>query len=241
MSSPRRPTCPAAFELEAFFAGEPSALAPHVASCASCRADVDALKAGSDAFTRARPPELFLRQLERRAAEPRRRSLLAAWLAPLAACAGAAVLLVTALREQKVTLKGHAFHVLVKRGDAAPAPVQTDARLAAGDALRFRFEAPREGHLAILDLDGTERVTMFYPTAGARAAPVRPGDDPLLPGSIVLDAAPGPEWLVAVFSSEPLDIAALAAELVGQSRRPRLEVSCPRCQVETLRIQKGAP
>jgi hypothetical protein len=238
----RGPDCPSAFELEAFSAGESAGLAAHVGGCDACGAYVDTLRKGRDAFVRLRTPELFLAQVERRAAQrpaPRRWGWLA--LVPLAAAAAAVlVLTVPPKGGDDVTLKGERFHVLVKRGDAAPERVRGDAMLRGGDALRFTFDAPRDGQLAVLDLDGTERVTAFYPPQGATSAPVHSGADAPLPGSTVLDDAPGPEWLIAVFSPEAFEVAPLAAQLTGQSRRASLELSCPGCQIFTLRIGKAA-
>jgi hypothetical protein len=235
--------CPSAFELEAFMAGESATLAQHVGGCPSCGAYLTALRTERDAFNRMRPPELFLGQVERRAAQaPRRRTWWWLSLVPFAAAAAVVLALVAfpQHRDDGVTLKGPPFHVLVKRDDGGSERVRADQVLQAGDALRFMFDVTAAGQVAILDLDGTERVTTFYPANGTASAPVGAGADVLLPGSTVLDGAPGPEWLIAVFSAEPFDIAPLAAQLRGQSLRPSLELSCPGCQISTLRIGKAA-
>jgi hypothetical protein len=241
LTAQRGASCPSAFELEAFIAGETTALATHIGGCEACGAYVSALRAEQDRFMRARPAELFLGQVERRAAQPPRRSWSLWVLAPLLAGAAAIVTFVALPhRGEDVALKGSPFKVLVKRGDGAPEHVLSDATLRQGDALRFSFDVPRDGELAILDLDGTERVTTFYPPQGTRSTSVRAGAAPLLPGATVLDDAPGPEWLIAVFSDQAFETADLAAQLKGQSRRPALELKCAGCQIFTLRFEKAA-
>ena len=64
---------------------------------------------------------------------------------------------------------------------------------------------------------------------------------PLTGLTIALDDGPGPEWLIAVFSREPLELAPLADQLRGQSKRATLELECGGCRVEQLRVQKGEP
>lgn len=234
---PRGPSCPPTVTLEAFAAGEPQPIEAHVAGCATCAAYVQALRVEAAAFSRARPPELFLRQLERRAAAPPwwRRWLV---LAPVAAAALAVLLVVrTRPEDDGVTLKGAPLHVFIKRGDVEPRPLAADARVQPGDALRFSYDAPSPGFLAVFDLDGREAVTVFWPYGASAAGAVERGQG-LLPGSVVLDASPGPEWLVAVWSPTPFDTASLAAQLKGQSTRPSVSLDCKGCVVTTQRLLK---
>ncbi len=238
----RNAGCPSAFELEAFFAGESAVPTAHVSTCAACTAYVSALREGHDAFARARPPELFLKQVERRAAATpsRRRSWMLAPLGLAAAVAAALVLFVVPRgAPSDITLKGTAFRVLVKRGSAEPTALAPDAQVSAGDVLRFSYDAARDGQLAVVDLDGTQRATAFYPQNGARSVAVIAGADPLLPGAIVLDAAPGPEWLVAIYAPTPFELEPLMAQLRGQAGRTNLELKCDGCRIQTLRMQRA--
>jgi len=68
--SRRGPACPPAAVLEALSAGEPvpAEVSAHAAACPDCAAQLAALREAAAAFVKARPPELFLRQVERRAA-----------------------------------------------------------------------------------------------------------------------------------------------------------------------------
>ena len=128
-------------------------------------------------------------------------------------------------------LKGDAFQVFWKRGDSEPAPVRMDQSVRPGDQLRFSFQAPVAGWLAVFELDGTEAVEV-------RAAVRVSAGTTVLPGAIALDDAAGPEWFVAVFSPTPLEVEALAAQLRGQARQPRLTLECGPCRVETVRVLK---
>lgn len=234
----RQPGCPAAADLEAHAAGDLPQLAAHVAGCASCGPYVAALREESAAFVRARPPELFLAKLERRARAPAPRPWWR-FFAVLVPAAVAAALVIVLVRPppDDVTLKGDPFRVFVKRGDAEPVALGADAAVRPGDALRFAYDAPADGHLAVFDLDGTEAVTVFFPFKGAAPAPVKKAQG-LVPGSVVLDAQPGPEWLVAVWAPSSFDVPALAAQLKGQATRDRISLSCTGCVVSSLRLSK---
>ncbi|MDP1821641.1 MAG: hypothetical protein Q8L48_00280 [Archangium sp.] len=230
--------CPPAAALEAFAAGEPQPFAAHVGSCAQCGPYVAALRADADAFARARPPELFLKQLERRAAG-RPRTPWWRWLGVLAPVAAALVLFFVTRPppDDGVTFKGPPLRVFLKRGDAEPALLPPDGRVKPGDSLRFGYDAPADGYLAVFELDGTEATTVFWPFAGTAGAPVKQSQG-LLPGTVVLDDSPGPEWLVAVWSRAPFDTAPLAQQLKGQSTRPSVELKCAGCVVTTQRLLK---
>lgn len=239
--SPRGPHCPPAAVLEAMSAGEavPEATRTHVAGCPDCHGQLQALTTAREAFVRAKPPDLFLRQLERRAASQPQRGLR--WLLPvLGACVPllALLVLVPRLSEDGVTMKGGAFRVVASRAGGTPELLGPDAQVRPGDALRFAYEAPEAGHLLILELDGRGTASVFYPLGSATSAPQPAAQRDFLPGSVVLDDSPGPEWLLAVFSPRPLEAAPLLEALRAQAGRPEPTLSCPDCSVSTLRLQK---
>jgi hypothetical protein len=244
--SPRGPGCPPAATLEALSAGEdvPAADRAHADACPACAAQLDALRAAADAFVRARPADRFLRQLAAReaaAARPaglRRLFPALAVAVPLAAAIALLPRLVDA--PNGVALKGDGFRVAVARAaGGAPELAAADAVVRPGDALRFSYEADRDGHLLVLDLDGRGDASVLHPFGAAASAPLAAGDRGFLPGSVVLDDAPGPEVLVAVFSPRPVDAAPLLEALRRQAGRPEPSVSCDGCRVTTLRLRKG--
>lgn len=249
--SRRGPGCPPAAALEALSAGEalPDEVASHLRGCPACTAQLAALREAAEAFLRARPPELFLRQLERReeAARARPRGLRGLVTA-LAVAAPLALVALLAPRvfhpaggEPGVTFKGGgAFRVAVSRGGAgAPELAAPDGVVRAGDALRFAYEAPADGYLLVLELDGRGEAAVLHPFGAAEGARVAAGAREFLPGSVVLDAAPGPEHLFAVFSPRPVEAAPLLAALRAQARRPEPALGCAGCTVTTLRLRKA--
>lgn len=235
--------CPPAVALEALSAGEapPEGLAAHVAGCAACGTYVAALQEAGAAFRRARPPELFLRQLAARRARPRGGLLRhLAWALPAAAALALPLLLLRPAPSEGIREKGGGapFKVLRKApGQEQPDALASDGRVRAGDALRFAYEAPADGWLLVLDLDGTGTASVFHPFGGERAAPVKRGTS-LLERAVVLDGAPGPEWLAAVFSEERQEAAGLLAQLRGQAGAAEVRLSCGGCRVTMLRLQK---
>lgn len=241
--SPRGPECPPAAVIEALSAGEsaPEATRAHVEGCPECSGQLAALTAGRDAFLRARPPERFLNQLDRRAAaappSPWRRLLPV-----LAACVPVLALLVLVPRllphESGVTFKGGQFRVVSAREGGEPQPLDNDSTVRAGDALRFAYEATEPGHLLVLELDGRGVASVFHPFGGTASAPLPALQRDFLPGSVVLDDSPGPEWIVAVFSPRPLEAAPLLAQLKEQAGREKPAPTCADCRVTVLRLQK---
>jgi len=229
--------------LEALSTGEPvpDATRQHTEACATCAGQLQALAQEQQAFLQARPAERFLRQVERREAAPRP----AAWrrFFPLVTAAvpvlALIVLVLPRLGEDEVRLKGGGtFRVAVSRAGSAPELLAADAPVREGDALRFSYEADTAGHLLVLELDGRGQASVFHPFGGGSSAPLAANQRDFLPGSVVLDAAPGPEWLIAVFSPRPLQAAPLLEQLRGQVGRPEPTLTCEGCRVTTLRLQK---
>jgi hypothetical protein len=228
--------------LEALSAGEatPEATRLHVEGCPHCGPQLAALTSGREAFVRARPPELFLRQLERRAATAPRPGLrrLLPLLGAFVPLLALLVLVPRLLEGDGVRDKGGAFRVVASRTGGAPELLGPDAQVKPGDALRFAYEAPEAGHLLVLELDGRGSASVFYPYSGTTSAPLAAGQRDFLPGSVVLDDAPGPSFLFALFSPRPLEAAPLLEALRTQADRPEPTLSCPDCRVSTLRLQK---
>jgi hypothetical protein len=82
--------------------------------------------------------------------------------------------------------------------------VRDRSMLAANDRLRFVITPDRAPYLLIASIDGAGAVSIYFPYGGTRSERVE-GTRIELPDSIVLDDAPGPERLFAIFSDEPID------------------------------------
>lgn len=92
------------------------------------------------------------------------------------------------------------LHVAVS-GPDGPVPVG-DAPLPAGAALGLGYSSPVDGHLRVfaLDADGAGILHPLDPSSAVRA-----GERVLLPAGATLTAGDGCEWIVALFSTAPIE------------------------------------
>ena len=201
----------------------------HARTCPACAERRAAHAALAAHFRASVLPRTVSAVTARRRDRLRRR--WAAWVAvPVAA---AVLLLVTGRHRQGAPLgasgdsvlgvKGGAlFEVFARRNgpDAdidGPTVVRVSdgVRLAPGDALRFvLFPSGTMPYVLIASVDGAGQVNIYYPFHG-EASVLASGQGAIsVPGSIVLDAAPGPERLFAFYSARPLAAVAVRAALV---------------------------
>jgi hypothetical protein len=163
----------------------------------------------------------------------RRDRLRRRWAAWLALPAAAAVLLVVAGRrregatpdaggESALGVKGAALFEVFARRNGGPAVdvdgptvvrVHDGMRLAPGDALRFVLFPSGMSYVLIASVDGAGQVNIYYPFHG-EASVLASGPGAIsVPGSIVLDAAPGPERLFVIYSARALPAIAVRSAL----------------------------
>ena len=231
------------------FAGEERATAQaHIDGCARCSADLELARAACATFTREVLPRTVAK-LARPA--PWWRRLGPALLVPMLAAAALAVWFVrrpdaVVAPEPDIQVKGAVtFQVFARRGEQVIA-VHDGTRLAAGDQIRFVVGARGLGFLLIASVDGAGSTTVYYPYGGARSGPVAPTPTEL-PGSVVLDAAPGPERVFALFSAEPLEAAQVTRLLRsvgargGSAIRETKTLAIPAQGQATLVFEKGTP
>ena len=191
----------------------------HLASCARCRADDSTAAAARAHFTAALLPQTMGAVRRRADASQRARR---AWLPGLLLAFGAATALLFWARpapvEDDLLAKsaGPSVTAYYRRGDRV-APVAAGERLRRGDAVRLTVIPAARRFVAVLSLDGAGHVTRWFPLDAAESRAL-PAGRTELPGSIVLDASPGPERLFAFFSSAPLPLAVLEARLAGLAR-----------------------
>jgi len=133
-------------------------------------------------------------------------------------------------QEPAVAIKGGpALHLFVRRGDRVFAPHPGDV-LAPGDAVRFVVEPAGRRYLLVVSLDGAGKVSVYHPFGGAESAPLASDARVEVPGSVVLDRAPGPERIFAVFSNAPVSAAAVGQQLAaaaGQGSGSALKLALP--------------
>jgi hypothetical protein len=167
----------------------------------------------------------------------------------LALPAVAALIAVIAMprhHEPTLGIKGGAtWRVLAKRN--AETFVVTDGQeLAPNDRIRFVVTANGAKYLLVVSIDGAGYASIYYPYDGSESGEVI-GDRFELPGSIVLDAAPGPERVFAILTDEPLaaDVAKQRLRALGARGNAAIRATsqlelAARAQL-TLLFEKAAP
>jgi anti-sigma factor RsiW len=221
-----------ALALDALTDDEAAQARSHLADCAECRANAEAGNQLRHRFASRIEPTLATARHRQR----RWRGWFALGIAtPLVAAAVALLVYVrprpvasTVPPEAELGIKGDRpiFEVYARRG-AHVFAVQNDAVLAPGDEIRFAVAPNGSAFVLIASIDGSGSMTVYYPYNGAKSANVDPRSRTELPGSIVLDAAQGPERVVAVFSRAPIQAADLAAKLRRQGPTPSLPALAP--------------
>jgi hypothetical protein len=180
------------------------------------------------------------------------------WLAPVLAAAGlaaAALVLVPRIGERRALppgaaglgVKGPGALQVFARRQSRVFAVEEGTRLAAGDAIRFFVDPGAADHVLVGSVDGAGQANIYYPYDGRESVRVAAGRRLEVPGSIVLDRAPGPERLFAVFSRAPLSVervrAALQQLAAGgpEAIRQARELPLPGTAQATLRFEKEPP
>lgn len=244
----RETDCLSDLALDRLVAGEHIGdAAAHAAGCARCGARLDELHR---AQTSDAP---LLDQIRARAAVEggtvvplKRRVWLSAMLPLVAAAAIVLLLLPRFLRpvEREKGSSALALDVVVKHADGHVEALGPQGRVRAGDAIRFLVSTPRAGHLVILGLDAAGNVSVY----------VADGDDPhridrgqkqAMPGSIVLDATPGAEKLVALecearFAvADAVDAGRRSLQRAAQDPRRAAALGLPGCEEVALTMDKS--
>ncbi|MBS2029564.1 MAG: zf-HC2 domain-containing protein [Deltaproteobacteria bacterium] len=184
-------------------ADERASLEAHLGSCATCSATLADLKARQAQFASTRLPLLMPGAVER--ASGWRRFFTSRTPLYAALALAIPILLLVLLRPpapDNGIKGGPALQVVVKHG-ARVSPLRPGEMLAAGDELRFVIEPGKRRFLLIMSVDGAGTVSVYEPFDGNESAPIS-GPRVEIPGSVVLDRAPGPERLYALFSDAPI-------------------------------------
>ncbi len=103
---------------------------------------------------------------------------------------------------------GDSLSVLVDRPNAAgelrSLAAVSGQRLEDADQLRLSYSAKRSGRLSLVWVDGAGSVTVLRPGELAPSAEISAGEDRPLEPALRVTPGTGCEWLVAVFSDQPL-------------------------------------
>lgn len=197
----------------------------HLGQCQQCENAAQAIRAAAHTFERTvNVPQVAALAMARAfPSQPRKWALHLAWPAGLSLAATALVMF--SLPSQPSTpgvarIKGAqslSLQTYVKfASHDGPGATYTGQPLAAGDRVQFRITSATAGHLAILSaspsVGGALNVSAFYP-AGPTTAPLAAGKDMPLGNAVELDAAEGPETVIALLCSSEREVSELAGLL----------------------------
>ncbi|NMO15435.1 hypothetical protein HPC49_33740 [Pyxidicoccus fallax] len=200
-----------ALALDALPADARSAARAHLDACATCRARAEELASLRSHFT--------VHVLPRTAPALRRPPAWHSawrWLVPLVAVTAGVLVMARPPKtdtEPEYGVKGGATLQLFAHRGERTWKVQEGESLAPGDQVRFRLDGGGLPYVLLVSVDGAGQVNTYHPFGGARSAPLSEGAQAEVPGSVVLDTAPGPERLFALFSREPLTFDSVAPAL----------------------------
>jgi Domain of unknown function (DUF4384) len=198
----------------------------HLEGCVRCRRMAGELRSWQEHFSGEIWPTAAgrLRTHLARRPEPRRRwRWMALAFLPLAASgAMAALYLRPRAPDSPVTaestaatigVKGAPAWLVVARRQGRVFPASSETPLAAGDQLRFVVNPGELPYVMVASIDGAGRPSVYFPFGSVASGRVPTGRRLELPGSLVLDDAPGPERLYALFSRAPLRAEVVTAAL----------------------------
>jgi hypothetical protein len=247
----RDAACLSDLALDRVVAGEPvgEAVTAHAAGCARCSARLDD-------FRRARDEAQPLLDAIRARSDagggsvvPLKRRVWLSAMLPLVAAAAILLLFLPRLLQPStgVREKGSSallLDVVVRHADGRVEALAPDGRVRAGEAIRFLVTTPRAGHLVILGLDAAGKVSV-YVADGDDAHPVARGQKQPMPGSIVLDATPGAERLVALECEARFPVATAvdagrrSLDRAAHDPRRAGALDLPGCQEAALTMDKS--
>jgi hypothetical protein len=218
------------FEMGGLDASKKRTVDEHLRACAACRQDHESLKKLRAHFSEDVLPRTLDRVRERSKAPASSPFYRPAVFAPLLASAAALVLWVaTGLPglpgkggDDAVRAKGEAGLAIVARHEGRVAPLdRAHPNVAPGDEIRFVVTPTDLSHpyLFIVSVDGRGRANVYFPFDGAESARIDHAGRWEIAGAIVLDDAPGPERIFALFSREPLSKAAATGALAEVGRK----------------------
>lgn len=233
-----------ALAMDALPAGERATAQSHLDACATCRARAEELAALRSHFV----TQVLPRTAPTLRRPPAWRSAWRWWVPALATAA--AVLLVlrpAAPEEPAFSVKGGATLQLFAHRAERTWKVEEGEALAPGDQVRFRVDPGGLPYALVVSVDGAGQVSTYHPYGGAASAPLPASGVAEFPGSIVLDAARGPERLFALFSREPLSFDAVAPALRelaaggADAIRSRTHLPVPAEAQATFLFEKTSP
>jgi hypothetical protein len=234
--------------LEGLAPDERQRLESHLRACESCATSRDVHQRARERFATEIFPKTREAVLRRTSG---RRSVLR-WLLVMTPVVATAAFLLTQSPNAETPpgiygIKGTvAVQAYARRQDAV-FRVTDGTSLMPGDGLRLVVEAAPAPFLIVGSIDGAGNPNIYHPFDGERSVSVIQNSRFELPGSIILDAAPGPERLFVVFSNVPLESSTVREALRAlanrglQAIRETHELELPDVMQGSLLFEKVTP
>lgn len=220
-----------------------SELRAHLAVCERCSERLRNMEEARAAFTREHSASDFARRVMTSRRPPRRHKYV--WAAAgcgALALAAAVLLMLRDHSEAAIRYRGAAvsMQAYVQHGTGVHVLHDGDV-LAGGTQLAFAYTLSEPQHLLLFGMDDAGTLTRYFPDGSiAQSSALPAGAKRQLPVGIELDARPGRERLIALFSTEPLDQDAARGALEstwrqmrarGKSIREPFELALPAKQI----------
>jgi hypothetical protein len=78
--------------------------------------------------------------------------------------------------------------------------------LKTGDRVGFFYTASKSGYLAVVNRDGMGTASVMFPNGALSSARIDAGKEIPIPDGAVVERGKACEWIVAVFSDEPMQL-----------------------------------
>jgi len=240
----RGPACASDLVLDRLALGELGdserpAVEAHLADCADCAAANARLSEERAAFAREAAvanlaADALIRAEKKEDADWR--ILWKRFFLPLGAVATIAVVSIVAGRPGTRTKGEFALSPYVLHPESTSSgSLHLGEPLHPGDRLQFRYNGARAGHLTIVAVDESGKVSLYYPP-GPTAAPVAAGREIPLSTSVELDGTLGREVIVGVRCDAPV-----ATDAVMNAARQAVEAARHRGAAATELGSLGLP
>lgn len=207
----------------AMAAGERARAEAHLAGCDRCRGDLETARAAKRQFDE----QVFLRTVPAIRARGEKRPFfgwrrLSFTLAPVLAAAAAIAIFLRPIPvdhgNDGISVKGGPAMQLFASREGRVFQVHDGDALRSGDAIRFVVYPSSWQYLLVVSVDGEGTPSGYFPFGSDQSGPLRGEARVELPGSVILNLAPGPERIFAIFSREPVTFRSTVSALASLAK-----------------------
>lgn len=219
-------------ELERQLAGDlPASRAFDTQATDADRARLGELRAEHEAFMRSVDVDNEVKRIQQRVARAApEKKVWWKWLVPASALAAAAAVVLVVMRrggetthkpdEDDIQVKGDAVSLIVHEAtEGGSRRLASGDEVHPGDRIRFEVNALKPGFVAIVGIDGSGSVSIYYPASGNEPLAFDPGTR-VLPDAIALDDTPGDEHFYAIYSTHLFTLESVTSAMQAKAPLP---------------------